>query len=63
MGGWGGGGGGGGIYTIDLQIQPTDFMLCMLSGAHNSQTAWPCLGSAIERSWSALGGPFPPFLA
>ena len=27
------------------------------------QTAWPCLGSAIERSWSALGGPFPPFLA
>ena len=27
------------------------------------QTAWPCLGSAVERSWSALGGPFPPFLA
>ena len=21
------------------------------------QTAWPCLGSAVERSWSALGGP------
>ena len=20
------------------------------------QTAWPCLGSAVERSWSALGG-------
>ena len=27
------------------------------------QTTWPCLGSAVERSWSALGGPFPPFLA
>ena len=27
------------------------------------QTAWPCLGSAVERSWSALGGPFLPFLA
>ena len=27
------------------------------------QTAWPCLGSAVERSWSALGGPFPSFLA
>ena len=22
------------------------------------QTAWPCLGSAVERSWSAPGGPF-----
>ena len=22
------------------------------------QTAWPCLGSALERSWLALGGPF-----
>ena len=27
------------------------------------QTAWPCLGSAVERSWSALGGPFPSILA
>ena len=27
------------------------------------QTAWPCLGSVVERSWSALGGPFPSFLA
>ena len=27
------------------------------------QTAWPCLGSAVERSWSALGGSFPSFLA
>ena len=27
------------------------------------KTAWPCLGSTVERSWSALGGPFPPFLA
>ena len=27
------------------------------------QTAWPCLGSAIERSWSALGRPYLPFLA
>ena len=27
------------------------------------QTAWPCLGSAVERSWSALGGPFPSVLA
>ena len=27
------------------------------------QTALPCLGSTVERSWSALGGPFPPFLA
>ena len=25
--------------------------------------AWPCLGSTVERSWSALGGPFLPFLA
>ena len=32
-------------------------------GGVRVQTAWPCLGSAIERSWSALGGPFPPFLA
>jgi len=22
------------------------------------QTAWPCLGSALERHWSALDGPF-----
>ena len=27
------------------------------------QTAWPCLGSVVERSWSAQGGPFPSFLA
>ena len=27
------------------------------------QTVWPCLGSVVERSWSALGGPFLPFLA
>ena len=27
------------------------------------QTEWPCLGSAVERSWSALGGPFPSILA
>ena len=27
------------------------------------QTAWPCLGSTVERSWSAQGGPFPSFLA
>ena len=26
------------------------------------QTAWLCVGSVVERSWSALGGPFPPFL-
>ena len=23
------------------------------------QTAWTCLGSAVERSWLAPGGPFP----
>ena len=27
------------------------------------QTAWPCLGSGVERSWSGLGGPFPSILA
>ena len=27
------------------------------------QTAWLCLGSVVERSWSALGRPFLPFLA
>ena len=27
------------------------------------QTAWPCPGSVVERSWLALGGPFLSFLA
>ena len=27
------------------------------------QTAWPCLGSVVERSCWALGGPFPSFFA
>ena len=27
------------------------------------QTAWPCLSSVVERSWSALGGPFSSILA
>ena len=27
------------------------------------QTAWPCLGSAVERYWLALEGPFSSILA
>jgi len=27
------------------------------------QTAWPCLGSSLEATWLALGGPFLSFLA
>ena len=27
------------------------------------QTAWPCLGSSLEMTWFALGGPFLSFLA
>jgi len=27
------------------------------------QTVWPCLGSSLEATWLALGGPFLSFLA
>ena len=34
-----------------------------VSAPGGGKQAWPCLGSAVERSWSAQGRPFPSILA
>ena len=61
----GGAGGGGWVHPKGANSMAVSGLRDrkVLVGTGRAISAWPCLGSAIERSWSALGGPFPPFLA